>query len=78
MREFRSYGSVRGGAHMWTALPGKPFFDVSNDMIGCGHMSGLSARSKCPLALTKSDDWEPYQQCELSARERRRVVPGLR
>jgi len=77
MREFRSYGSV-GGAHMWTALPGKPFFDVSNDMIGCGHMSGLLVRSIYPLALMKSDCPDPYQQCELSARERRRVVPGLR
>ena len=54
------------------------FFDVSNDMVGCGHMSGLSARSKCPLALMKSDDWEPYQPSELYAHVVQQVVPGLR
>jgi len=63
---------------MWTALPGKHFFDVSNDLVGCGHMSGLSARSKCPLALMKSDDWEPYQPSELDAHVVQQVVSGLR
>ena len=27
--------------HMWTAAPGKHFFGVANDLVGCGHMSGL-------------------------------------
>jgi hypothetical protein len=57
---------------------GKHFFGVSNDLVGCGHMSGLFLRSIYPLALMKSDGRDPYQQCELSARERQRVVPGLR
>src|ERR1700730_7364157 len=29
------------GCHMWTALHGKHFFGASNDLVGCGHMSGL-------------------------------------
>jgi hypothetical protein len=29
---------------MWTAPVGKRFFDVSNGLVGCGHMSGLFAR----------------------------------
>jgi hypothetical protein len=29
------------GRHMWTALHGKHFFGASNDLVGCGHMSGL-------------------------------------
>ena len=65
-------------SHMWTALPGKHFFGALNDLVGCGHMSGLFLRSIYPLALMKSDGRDPYQQCELSARERQRVVPGLR
>ena len=36
---------------MWTALHGKHYFGASNDLVGCGHMSGLSMRSICPLAL---------------------------
>ena len=57
---------------------GKHFFSGLNDLVGCGHMSGLFLRSIYPLALMKSDGRDPYQQCELSARERQRVVPGLR
>jgi len=49
---------------------GNHFFGVSNDLVGCGHMSGLFLRSIYPLALMKSDGRDPYQQCELSARER--------
>jgi hypothetical protein len=30
--------------HMWTAPVGKRFFDVLNELVGCGHMSGLFAR----------------------------------
>jgi hypothetical protein len=42
-------------------------FFVLNGLVGCGHMSGLVARRICPLALTKSDDRNPYQICELQA-----------
>jgi len=54
---------------MWTAAPGKHFFDVSNDLVDCGHMSGLLARSIFPLALMKSDNLDPYQICELCAHD---------
>jgi hypothetical protein len=50
---------------MWTASNGKRFFGASNDLVDCGHMSGLFARNVCPLALMKSDDEDPYQDCEL-------------
>jgi hypothetical protein len=30
---------------MWTAPDGKHFLDASNDLVGCGHMSGLLVRS---------------------------------
>ena len=46
---------------------GKHFFDGSNDLVGCGHMSGLLMRSICPLALMKSDDQDHYQSNELYA-----------
>jgi hypothetical protein len=36
-------------------------FFASNDLVGCGHMSGLFARSIFPLALMLSDDRDPYQ-----------------
>ena len=55
--------------HMWTAAPGKHFFDVSNDLVDCGHMSGLLARSIFPLALMKSDNLDPYQVRELCAHD---------
>src|SRR5208282_1382675 len=64
--------------HMWTAAPGKHFFDVSNDLVDCGHMSGLLARSIFPLALMKSDNLDPYHIRELCAHEVWRVVPDLR
>jgi len=57
---------------------GKHFFDVSNDLVGCGHMSGLLVRSMCPRALMKSDDQDPYHQNELFTRGMKRVVPNLR
>jgi hypothetical protein len=44
----------------WQAL-----FDASNDLVGCGHMSGLLVRSVYPLALMKSDDRGSHQECEL-------------
>jgi hypothetical protein len=47
---------------------GKHFFDVSNDLVGGGHMSGLSLQSICPRALMKSDDRNSYQR-----REQRRL-----
>ncbi len=64
--------------HMWTAAPGKHFFDVSNDLVDCAHMSGLLARSIFPLALMKSDNLDPYHIRELCAHEVWRVVPDLR
>jgi len=30
---------------MWTAPIGKFFFDVTNDLVSSGHMSGLLVRS---------------------------------
>src|ERR1019366_8873978 len=51
--------------HMWTALHGKHYFGASNDLVGCGHMSGLSMRSICPLALMESDYQDPYHVNEL-------------
>jgi hypothetical protein len=44
---------------MWTAPVGKRLFDVSNGLVGCGHMSGLLARRGWPLALMKSDNLGP-------------------
>jgi hypothetical protein len=64
--------------HMWTAPNRKHFFGASNDLVGCGHMSGLLARSICPLALMKSDDRDPYQSTELFAHVAWRVIPDLR
>src|ERR1019366_3657098 len=64
--------------HMWTALPGKHYFCASNDLVGCGHMSGLSMRSICPLALMESDYQDPYHVNELYARGAWRAVPDLR
>ena len=64
--------------HMWTALHGKHYFGASNDLVGCGHMSGLSMRSICPLALMQSDDQDPYHLNELYARGAWRAVPDLR
>lgn len=58
--------------------PWQALFDVSNDLVGFGHMSGLFMRNKYPLALMKSDCRDPYQQCELYAHEHPRVVLGLR
>src|ERR1019366_2988756 len=58
----------------WQAL-----FGALNDLIGCGHMSGLLMRSICPLALMKSDDLDPYHhRSELFAHDGLRVIPGLR
>jgi hypothetical protein len=62
---------------MWTA-PWQALFGVSNDLVGCGHMSGLLTRSICPLAMMKSDDRDPYQVYELFAHDLWRGVPGLR
>jgi len=52
---------------MWTAPNGKRFFVASNDLVVCGHMSGLFVRNTCPLALMKSDDRGSYQDHELCA-----------
>jgi len=80
--EVVAYNSCRNRhcpkCHMWTAAPGKHFFDVSNDLVDCGHMSGLFARSIFPLALMKSDNLDPYQGSELFAHGTSRVVPDLR
>ena len=51
---------------------------ASNDLVGCGHMSGLSMRSICPLALMESDDQDPYHVNALYARGAWRAVPNLR
>jgi len=40
-------------------LHGKHYFGASNDLVDCGHMSGLSMRSICPLALMESDYQDP-------------------
>jgi hypothetical protein len=64
--------------HMWTALHGKHYFGASNDLVDCGHMSGLSMRSICPLALMESDYQDPYHVNELYARGAWRAVPDLR
>jgi hypothetical protein len=37
-------GGCGPNRHMWTAPVGKRFFDVLNELVGCGHMSGLFAR----------------------------------
>jgi hypothetical protein len=50
---------------MWTARIGKPFFDVVNDLVCCGHMSGLLVRTYGPLALMISDGRGPYHCGEL-------------
>jgi hypothetical protein len=50
---------------MWTASDGKDDFGASNDLDGCDRMSGLSTRIIFPLALMKSDNLEPHQECEL-------------
>jgi hypothetical protein len=50
---------------MWTAPIGKPFFDVVNDLVCCGHMSGLLVRTDGPLALMISDGRGPYHCGEL-------------
>ena len=39
--EGEAHQDRREGRHMWTALHGKHFFGASNDLVGCGHMSGL-------------------------------------
>ena len=57
---------------------GKHYFCTLNDLVGCGHMSGLSMRSICPLALMESDDRDPYHVDELYAHIHWRVVPDLR
>ncbi len=49
--------------HMWTALHGKHYFGASNDLVGCGHMSGLSMRSICPLALMEMV-WGERRRCD--------------
>jgi hypothetical protein len=54
---------------MWTAAPGKHFFDVLNDLVDCGHMPGLLARRIFPLALMKFDNLDSYQICELCAHD---------
>jgi len=74
----RNKKSLTKEARLENGPPWQALFDVSNDLVGCGHMSGLSARSKRPLALMKSDDWEPYQPSELYAHVVQQVVPGLR
>ena len=43
----------------------KRFFDIANGRGGCGHMSGLLARSSSPLALMRSDGEGSYQRHEL-------------
>ena len=48
---------------MWTALHGKHYFGASNDLVGCGHMSGLSMRSICPLALMEMV-WGERRRCD--------------
>ncbi|MGC1864404.1 MAG: hypothetical protein WA733_25615, partial [Methylocystis sp.] len=58
--------------------PWQALFHVSNDLVDCGHMSGLLERSIYPLALMKSDNQDPYQARELSAHGVEQVVPGLR
>ena len=62
---------------MWTATPGKHFFDVSNDLVDCGHMSGLLGGAYV-RGMMKSDDREPYQRSELYALDNQQAVPGLR
>jgi hypothetical protein len=40
-------------------------FFALNGLVGCGHMSGLVARSSSPLALMRSDGEGSYQRHEL-------------
>lgn len=61
--------------HMWTAS--WQAFSASNELVGCGHMSGLSTRRIWPLALMKSDNQELYQRCELLALVAYRSLPDL-
>jgi len=42
------------------------FFGASNDLVGCGHMSGLFARSIYPLALMKSDYRDPIKRASFT------------
>jgi len=70
-------------AGVYFVICGRPplastFFSVLNDLVDCGHMSGLLVRSILPLALMKSDNLDPYQIRELCARDEWRVVPDLR
>jgi hypothetical protein len=44
------------GPRAYLAGPMASTFGTSNDLVSCGHMFGLFVRSKCPLALMKSDD----------------------
>ena len=53
-------------------------FFALNDLVGCGHMSGLSVRHIRPLALMKSDALDPYHWSELCAHAQRQGVPGIR
>ena len=41
------------------------FSDVVNDLVCCGHMSGLLVRTYGPLALMISDGRGPYHSGEL-------------
>jgi hypothetical protein len=58
-------GAAPSQRHMWTAPIGKPFFDVTNDLVCCGHMSGLFGADLWPLALMISDGRGPYHSGEL-------------
>src|ERR1700730_12210377 len=52
--------------HMWTAS-WQALLCALNDLVGCGHMSGLVARRICPLALMKSDDRESLSDLRASS-----------
>jgi hypothetical protein len=73
---FRTFATI-AARHMWTAS-WQALFCALNDLVSCGHMSGLLSRDKCPLALMKSDDRGPYQSDELFAHVARRAIPNLR
>jgi hypothetical protein len=62
---------------MWTAQ-WQAVFLVLNDLVGCGHMSGLTMRRIRPRALMKSDDLDPYHWNELYTHARHQGVPGFR
>jgi hypothetical protein len=68
----------RQDRHMWTAPMASTFLALRTIWSAAVICPAYWCGAYVPLALMKSDDWDPYQAYELYAHDDLQVVPSLR